>query len=170
MKLGDRFFFAIQAVLKLWPTSIGVKLRSILYRPFFNKFGHNVKIMDGVSIKYPSEISLGDNCYIGEGAFLVGKGGLTIADDFLMGAGSKVITTSHNHGTIAVPFNKQGISFESIKIGNNVWLGFNVIILPGVIIGDNCILSAGCVVTKKFEDSNLILVGVPAYVKSKLNV
>lgn len=125
--------------------------------------------MDGVTFKYPSDISLGDNCYIGQGAILVGKGGLTIGNNFLMGAGSKITTASHNYDSRVTPINRQGISCKPISIGNNIWMGFNVIILPGVIIGDNCILSAGCVVTKKFEVSNSLIVGVPAYVKQSLS-
>jgi acetyltransferase-like isoleucine patch superfamily enzyme len=51
--------------------------------------------------------------------------------------------------------------FKRIVIGNNVFIGLNVIILPGVHIGDNCIIGAGAIVTKSFEN-NSILAGIPA--------
>lgn len=53
--------------------------------------------------------------------------------------------------------------FGKIAIGNNVHIGFNVIIMPGVTIGDNCIIGCGAVVTKNIP-SNSVAVGVPARV------
>lgn len=51
--------------------------------------------------------------------------------------------------------------FGRIIIGNNVHIGFNAIIMPGVTIGDNCVIGCGAVVTKDIP-SNSIAVGVPA--------
>lgn len=48
---------------------------------------------------------------------------------------------------------------KPIRIGNNVWAGANVIILPGVEIADNCIIGAGFVVTKSFLNSGSVIVG-----------
>ena len=49
-----------------------------------------------------------------------------------------------------------------IEIGNHVWIGNKTIITKGVNIAKNCILATGSVVTKKFDDSNVIIGGVPA--------
>jgi acetyltransferase-like isoleucine patch superfamily enzyme len=54
-----------------------------------------------------------------------------------------------------------------IIIGNNVWIGSNSTILPGVVIGDNSIIGAGSVVTKNVP-SNVIVAGVPAKVIKKI--
>ena len=53
--------------------------------------------------------------------------------------------------------------FGKIVVGNNVHIGWNAIIMPGVTIGDNCIIGAGAIVTKDI-DSNSIAVGIPAKV------
>lgn len=50
-----------------------------------------------------------------------------------------------------------------VRIGRNVWVGAGAIILPGVTIGDNAVISAGCVVTKDVE-ANAIVAGVPGRV------
>ena len=55
-----------------------------------------------------------------------------------------------------------------IKIGNNVWIGGNVVVLPGVTIGDNVTIGAGSVVNKDIE-SNSIAVGNPCKVIKKIN-
>ena len=51
--------------------------------------------------------------------------------------------------------------FGKIKIGNNVYIGWNAIILPGVTIGDNVVIGAGTIVTKNVE-SNSVVAGIPA--------
>ena len=67
-----------------------------------------------------------------------------------------------DHGTSPEnSFNKQENLTSPIIIGNNVWIGSRVVILKGVNIGDNTVVSAGSVVTKSFP-SNVIIAGAPA--------
>ena len=62
----------------------------------------------------------------------------------------------------------EGIEYaKPIKVGNNVWIGGNVIVLPGVTIGDNVTIGAGSVVTKDIP-SNVIAYGNPARVMKKI--
>ena len=57
---------------------------------------------------------------------------------------------------------------QTIFIGDNCWIGMNAIILPGVSIsGVNVIIAAGSVVTRSFEDSNVLIAGNPAKVVKK---
>ena len=53
------------------------------------------------------------------------------------------------------------MSCKPVKIGNNVWLGDNVSIMPGVTLGNNVIVGANAVVTHSFPD-NVVVAGVPA--------
>ena len=55
---------------------------------------------------------------------------------------------------------------EHVKIGKRCWIGANAIILPGITIGDNCVIAAGSVVTKDVP-SNCTVAGVPARIISK---
>ena len=54
-----------------------------------------------------------------------------------------------------------------IKIGNNVWFGVNVVVLPGVEIGDNTVIGAGSVVTKDLP-KNVVAVGNPCRVLKEI--
>ena len=55
-----------------------------------------------------------------------------------------------------------------IIVGNNVWFGGNVVVLPGVTIGDNCVIGAGSVVNKDIP-SNVVAVGNPCKVIKEIN-
>lgn len=62
-----------------------------------------------------------------------------------------------------LPIRKQDMEIGSVQIGNNVWMGRGVMVLKDSIIGNNSIVGTGSVVTKKFDD-NQIIAGVPAKV------
>ena len=57
---------------------------------------------------------------------------------------------------------------KPVRIGNNVWIGGNSVIAPGVTIGDNVVVGAGSVVTKDVPD-NVVVVGNPARILKKIN-
>lgn len=160
---NDRIFFIVQWLLKYNSLDTGILLRRWLYRPFFKRIGRNARIKDGVTFKYPSEISLGDNANIGEYCYLVGRGGLIIGDNLLMGAGSKIITSDHVASLTSQPMNTQGISFRGIKLGDDVWLGFDVKIFQGATVGSGVIIAAGSVVAKDADiPAYSVFGGIPA--------
>ncbi len=158
----DRLFFFIQSCIKYNSFNWGIRLRSFLYRPFFRKFGKNIQIKDGVTFKYPSEIELGNNCKIGEFSYFVGKGGLNIGDNLLLGAGTKIITSSHNFEDVDTPIRDQGLQFEPISIGNDVWFGFDVKVFGNTKIGNGVVIGAGSIVKNTEIPDYAVLVGAPA--------
>jgi len=95
-----KLFYFIQALIKYFPFQMGIYLRRILYRPFFNKFGSGIIIHDNVHFKFPSDISINNNVKIAQSSIFVGRSGLEIGDNVLIGAGTKIITSSHNYHNI----------------------------------------------------------------------
>ena len=90
---------------------------------------------------------------------------ISIGDNVRITKGVRFIT---HDGSLWVPRNlglvdKKADFFGKIVIGNNVNIGWNAIIMPGVQIGDNCIIAAGAIVTKNIPD-NSVAVGMPAKV------
>lgn len=80
-----------------------------------------------------------------------------------MGPGVGIFSSNHGHERGGVPMINQAVEEKDVIIGNNVWLGAHVVVLPGVTIGDGVIVAAGAVVTKDIP-SNVVVGGVPAKV------
>lgn len=161
----DKLFFVVQNTIKYIPFNWGIKLRSLLYSPFFKKFGKNIQIKDGVTFKYPSDISIGDNTVVGEFCYFVGKSGLNIQKNTLIAAGCKVITSNHVHQNIEIPIIQQELTFQPVTISENCWLGFDVKVLAGSYISSGSIIAANSVVNGALKTKNSIYAGSPAKLK-----
>lgn len=114
-----------------------------LFPPFYTDCGKN--------------ITVGRRVFINMGCKFQDQGGITIGDDCLIGHNAVLATL--NHGFL--PSERSDMHPAPIVIGNKVWLGANVAVLPGVTLGDNAIVAAGAVVTKDVA-ANTVVGGVPA--------
>jgi len=159
--MKDKLFFIVQGFLKYNAFGFGVSLRSFFYKPFFKSFGNNIQIQDGVTIKYPSEMQWGNNIKIGQHCFFVGKGGLKIGNNNLIGAGTKIITSNHNFDATDIPMIEQGLSFNEVIIEEDVWFGFDVKVLGGSVIKKGSIVGTNSLVNQTFEPFSVIG-GTPA--------
>jgi maltose O-acetyltransferase len=158
----NQLFFAIQGALKYVPFAWGAVARRWLYRPFFAEVGRGLTVHDNVTIKYPDEIRLGHHVTINTGCFVVGLGGLSIGNDVMLGAGTKIVTTTHGRST-GEPMQGQPLETTSILIEDDVWFGFDVKVLPGSTIRKGAVLGAGSVVTGEIP-AYAVAVGMPAKV------
>ena len=89
--------------------------------------------------------SVGDN-FNSNGLEIQGPGSVTIGNNFHCGSNCKIMTANHNYKGERIPYDETYIIKDTI-IGDNVWLGTNVIVLPGISIGEGVIVQAGSVVT-----------------------
>jgi len=120
--------------------------------------GNNVNIEKGAS--FGLDVSLGDNSGIGVNALLSEH--ITIGNDVMMGPDCMMFTSNHGMKKNSVPMWKQSFSEpRPIVIGNDVWIGARVIILPGVHIANGTVIGAGSVVTHDSTEYSIIA-GVPA--------
>ncbi len=111
---------------------------------------------------FSSKVTLGDFSGIGINAKIYGA--CHIGHHVMMGTDVTVITRNHRSDLTDIPMMEQGFADERpVYIGNDVWIGDRVLILPGVHIGNGCIIAAGAVVTKDVPDY-VIAAGVPARV------
>lgn len=84
----------------------------------------------------------------------------------MIGPNVSIITAGH---PVSPKCRLKGLQYNAdVKIGNNVWIGAGVNVLPGVTIGDNSVIGAGAVVTKNIP-SNVVAVGNPARVLREIS-
>ncbi len=126
--------------------------------------GKDVFLKKGVMIDYPSKVSIGKGTMIGQYSHLRGGGGIVVGEWCQISSFVNISTVNHNVNGEKY-FNN--VSYKGIRLGNNVWIGTNVTVLPGISIGDNSIIGAGAVVTKNIP-ANTIALGVPAEIKGKV--
>ena len=116
-------------------------------QPFFCDYGYNIEI--------------GKNFYSNHNLVILDGNKVTFGDNVFIGPNCGFYTAGH---PLDAETRNKGLEYaKPIKVGNNVWFGGNVVVLPGVKIGDNVVIGAGSVVTKDIQ-SNVVAVGNPCKV------
>lgn len=154
-------------IIKRLPNSRYVGAFNMLRLWYVSKF---LKIMpydrssifeDGVYISDCSNLKVGRCCHINENVFIQGA---YIGDHVMIAPNVAILNESHEHNNLSIPMILQPTTGKSNPIiGNDVWIGRNAIILPGVNIGEGSIIGAAAVVTKDVPPYSIVG-GVPAKV------
>lgn len=111
---------------------------------------------------FSSKVHMGDYARIGRDCELHGE--VHLGDHVLMAPEVVFYTVNHEHGSLDAPMDSQGdTEMKPTYVGNDVWLGRRAMVMPGVRIGDGCIVAAGAVVVKDLPPYS-IAGGVPAKV------
>ncbi len=137
-------------------------LKSAYLRVFFGaRIGRRVVYYAGIFLFTGRKLVVGDDVDFAARVLVTTDGGLTIGDRVLIGYGTQILT--RNHRIPPMPGRIFGAGHENgpVEIGDDVWIGANCVILPGVTIGDHAVIAAGSVVTKPVP-SGAIVGGVPA--------
>ena len=131
-------------------------LRRFIYRCLGIEMGKYNVFHFGTEIRGIAKIKLGDSNIIGDIALLDGRQELIFGSNVNLSSNVSIYTLQHDHR--ATDFGTKG---GKVVIGDRVWLGSNVIVLPGVTIGEGAVCCAGCVVTKDVEPYTVVA-GIPA--------
>jgi acetyltransferase-like isoleucine patch superfamily enzyme len=140
-------FDSFKSIYKLWMLKVGQERRNDYLRRQGVKIGQNCKIHTVSFSTEPYLVEIGDNARITNGTIFI----------------------THDGAVGCFPGEIDGGIFGRIKLGNNVFVGANSIILLNTTIGNNCIIGAGSVVRGEFPDDSVI-VGNPAKVIMKMSV
>ena len=105
------------------------------------------------------DVVIGDHTRIGLHNTIIGP--VTIGSHVNLAQGITVTGLNHNFESTDKRIDEQGVSTLQVTIGDDIWIGANAAIMPGVTIGNHCVVAAGAVVTKDVPPHSLVA-GVPA--------
>ena len=120
--------------------------------------GKNIQIESNFYCDYGYNTHVGENFYMNHNCVILDVARVEFGDNVFIGPNCGFYTAGH---PLDIETRNKGLEYgKPIKIGNIVWIGGNVVVLPGVTIGDNVTIGAGSVVTKDIP-SNTVAHGNP---------
>lgn len=142
--------------------SVGQWVRAGLARAIFLEMGRNVRVHQNVHFGSGAKLRIGDNSALAPDCWVASD--TTIGNDVMMAPEVTILSSTHGTASTDVPMRLQPQPPKRpVVIGDDVWLGTRIIILPGVRIGSHSIIGAGSVVTKDVPEY-AIVAGNPARV------
>ena len=135
-----------------------VEEKDRIIKSLFAKTGKQIIVEQNFWCDYGYNIFVGENFYMNHNCIILDGAKVEFGDNVFVAPNCGFYTAGH---PLDYETRNKGLEYaKPIKIGNNVWIGGNVIVLPGVNIGDNVVIGAGSVVNKDIP-SNSMAVGIP---------
>lgn len=139
--------------------------RTVLLKKILGKTGESINIQPPFRCDYGYNIEVGENFFANYNLIVLDVGKVRIGNNVQIAPNVAIYTTGH---PIHPDSRNSGYEYGiDIEIGDNVWIGGNTCIMPGVKIGKNVVIGGGSVVTKDIPD-NMIAVGNPCKVIRKI--
>lgn len=152
----------VGTLLRPIPSLLGFTLRYGFYRLLFKRLDGFGYICRRVEFIHSYGISFGRNYHINTGCTFDGRGGLTMGDHVLIGPNVVLVSSQHRWDlSTEIPMIQQGHQSAPISIGDDVWIGANSVITPGVTLATGTVVGAGSVVTGSTEPYTIVA-GAPA--------
>lgn len=140
--------------------------RKALIKKILHKTGENFHIEQSFYCDYGYNTEIGENFYSNHNLVILDAAKVTFGDNVFIAPNCGFYAAGH---PIDAAQRNAWLEYAyPITVGNNVWIGGNVCVMPGVTIGDNCVIGAGSVVTKDIP-SNSVAYGNPCRVAKKID-
>ncbi|HBX45775.1 sugar O-acetyltransferase [Limibacterium fermenti] len=141
--------------------SSDIKRRKELLKQLVPNSKENISIEPPFWCDYGYNIEFGNTIFVNHNLVILDEAKVTLGDNIFIGPNCSFYTAVH---PLDAAQRNEGLEYaRPISIGNNVWLGGNVVVLPGVNIGDHSVIGAGSVVTKDIP-ANVVAFGNPCKV------
>ena len=139
--------------------------REAAVRELFGGVGEHPSVYPGFHCDCGGNITVGDNFLANYGVTILDRAPVRIGNNVMIGPGVMITTTGH---PLSPRGRREHLGYaKPVTIGDDVWIGGNASILPGVTIGSNVVVAAGAVVNRDVPD-NCLAAGVPARIVKKL--
>lgn len=140
--------------------------REILRELLGGEVPEGLTLLSPVYFDYGPLTKFGKGCFVNHGCYFMDGGTITIGDNAYIGPFCGFYTAAH-----PTDYTRRNRGLEwakPIRVGDNCWFGANVSVMPGVTIGNGCVIAAGSVVTADIPDDS-VAAGVPAVVKKRIS-
>lgn len=154
----------LNGLTRLIPGKIGSRIR--LATLGFKRYGKNVRVWEMAWIKFPENISIGDDVRIHPMTYLDASAGIEIGSHVGISPGVSIYSINHRYRDADHLYSEQGYEFGNVLIEDDVWIGARSVILAGVRLARGTVVAAGTVVTKDTEPYSVVA-GVPARIISR---
>lgn len=135
--------------------------RDALMRRILGKTGERFKIISPFFCDYGFNIEVGENFFANTNLVILDEARVTFGDNVFIAPNCSFYTAGH---PLDVAQRNAGLEYSlPIRVGNNVWIGGNVCVMPGVTIGDNTVIGAGSVVVHDIP-AGVLAAGNPCHV------
>lgn len=148
-------------IFRSLPTYLGFIPRYLICKIFFKSLESFCFIQPNVFISHSFRIECGKNFVVTSNTYINAVGGLIIGDNVLIGPGVVISSGEHQYQNKKIPVKLQEIKLKTITIEDDVWIGANAVIMPGITLKKGTAVGAGAIVTKSTEPYS-VMVGVPA--------
>ena len=149
-------WLVVEALTLLNPVFVPYGLKSRVLRAFGAQIGKNVVIKPGIHVKYPWHLTVGDNAWLGERAWIDNFVRVAIGANACVSQGAYLCTGNHDWADPGM-----GLVVKPIIIAEGAWVGAFARIAPGVTVGEGAIVALGAVLLKDAEPRG-VYVGNPA--------
>lgn len=158
--------FLISFLLPFIPETRGFALKRQLFGFAGIELGPNVKICSSVKIRGNGKLEIGENSWVGHNVQIVTTSHIKVGANVDIAPNVYIGTGTHKIDSTSARIAGEGVS-KNVTIGNGSWLCVGAIILPGTVLEQMCVVSAGSVVSGQFESFSM-LGGMPAKIIKSL--
>ena len=134
----------------------GSAWRVLLLRAFGARIGSSCRLKPGLRVKFPWRLKIGNDCWLGEDAWLDNLALITIGDRVCLSQNTYLCTGNHNFRSIGFD-----LMLGAIVIGDDAWIAARAVLAPGTVIGTGVVVAIGSVVSGTVM-SGTIVRGNPA--------
>lgn len=149
-------WFLMNALILQNPFNPLSGIKGQVLRIFGAKLGKNIYFKPGINIKFPWYLTIGDDCWIGEGAWIDNLVPVTIGSNVCISQAAYLCTGNHDWSDVGM-----GYKLGEITVEDGAWVGTHAIVCPGLTVATHSIVSAGAVLTRSTEPYG-IYAGNPA--------
>ena len=161
MDTKERIYYEYHLLSEV-PGSFGNLLRARYCSKRFKRAGSGLRVLSGARFRSIENLEVGCNVSIGNDCFIQALGGVIIGNDVMLGPGVKVWSVNHKYKNRDCLISSQGLEKKTVVLGNDIWVGANSFITPGVQLADGVVVAAGSVVTAKPHMPYSVIAGNPA--------